>query len=120
MRLEIFGGRELSSFQRSAALAQAEMVFASRGVLLSDVVEAIAADARKELPVPWHWGAYVDAEHAALQAAFGSASEAGDAVLGVVVDEADMVKNAAEALVIAGVARIKPCFEPDEQRPAAL
>lgn len=107
MRLEIFGDRRLSSYRRSTALTQAELVLASRGVLLTECVEAIAADARKELPEAHHWTAFVDAERAALTAAFGSPEQAGDVVLGLVVSADDFVDEVVPKLVSAGLATIQ-------------
>lgn len=104
MRLDLFGSTELSSYRRAMALARAELILASRGVLLSDCVEAIAADARKELPVQRHWAAFVDAEQAALKAALGPGSAGNDLVLGLVVNESDFVDDVVPKLVAAGLA----------------
>ena len=91
------------------ALTDAELILARRGVLLSDCVEAIAADARKELPEPgYHWTAFMDAERAALTAAFGSPQKAGDVVLGIVASEADFVDGVLPKLVAAGLAAVSP------------
>lgn len=109
MRLELLGATELSSFRRAMALTKAEYVLASRGVLLSECVEAIAADARKELPHPIHWAAFVDAEHAALEAALGDATRApSDVVLGVVLHENDFEDGVVPSLIAAGAARLSP------------
>lgn len=104
MRLELFSEHELSSFARSMALAQAEYVLASRGVLLSDCVEAIAAEARSDLPNLDHWSAFIDAEAAALKAAFVRPEKRGAAALGVVVGEDDFTDGALAGLIEAGLA----------------
>lgn len=63
-------------------------------------MEAIAAEARKDLPDPGHWKALVDAEEAALSVAYGSPKKAGGVVLGIVLNEGDFVDGALAGLVL--------------------
>lgn len=66
-----------------------EHVLANRGVTLPECLAAISAAARNERPNAVHWNAFADAEHAALDAAFGSADRPGNAVLGLILSQGD-------------------------------
>lgn len=76
MRLVLLHAPGLAERLRVRAVFAAERVLADRGVTLPDCLAAIAADARKEQPIPAHWLAFQDAEQAALAFAYGSAERA--------------------------------------------